>query len=1249
MKAPPFAAALPLAFLLAAGCDSGGGGAAAPSLAIDESSLLQNPDGSRAIPVTYRVAGGGSPRIVFQWRREGESFPALPSDPAELEALLADTELARAKQVCASDPGPVRGTIVPSGENAVRLPELASGEAALLAGGVAGASLEILRASTVPGPLSPSWSANALAGPVSALPLRDGISALVLDGEGRGLWRLCELELSTGSLRQITSGPEEPDALALERGQRSALVAVHEGETWKLLRVELESAAETLLLSRSDPVEGGAIRGLALLGDDTALATAGSSLLRLDWSDPENPRAATILTGLALPWGIALDPQDGGRLYLAERDAGEGQVSALDLNTLAREPVARAQGASALPRPTAIALERAGERLLVLCEPTPGSFELRGLALVDGHGSDSFLLAPFGPRPSSVAAGAADLRLVSLTEADDLAAGGGILQRRAIERYDPLTQTVQVAEPFKPALTALQRWRIRSDPFLDPRPADGARRSFPWDSRAAGAGARVFLRATVVGEPGRSSETVTAKELVPPAFEEPLILGGQLTSIGPYSVVPADLDGDGDLDLASANIVADDLTLFFQGARGAFEPTPAVVGGAGTTDSPLSVAAADLDGDQDLDLVSANLGGDSLTVFPQFVPGLFDPNPLTLGRTVLESPGFVTPVDLEGDGDLDLVAHSSSFRNPRSYMLLFLQSEPGSFEPEVLSSRNGLTFAAAGDLDGDGDLDLVGIDSGGSLLSVFSQTVPAQFDEGLEIPVPGDSSRNAYPITVAAADLDGDGDVDLATSNHNAYSATVFLQTAPGTFTTDPQELGEEEEGSYASSYSIAVADLDGDGDLDLATPNYIESYVNIFLQGAPGVFDHVPFEFGDATTTPFPRSLAAGDLDGDGDQDLVTANAESSTLTVFHQQSGRGFRGPGAELGGSGATGDPRSVAAGDLDGDGDLDLAAADRALDRLAVFFQGAPGRFDAAPLFLASAATESPSSVTAADLDGDGDLDLASAGERSDALTVFLQSAPGRFAAPLVLGGPGTTTAPRSLAAADLDRDGDLDLVAASEETDRLTIFFQVAPGRFELRPLLLGGPGITDAPQWVAAADLDGDADQDLVSANAGSDDLTLFFQVAPGRFGSPPLALGGPGTMDAPRSVAAADLDGDGDLDLVSANEVSDDVTVFFQSAPGRFDLAPLVLGGAGTTDAPRSVAIADADGDGDPDLVLASSGAQGLKLFLQTAPGRFDPPLALALDPSTVTAADLDRDGEIDLVAASVVTDSLSIFWGGR
>ena len=1231
---------------------------AAPIVQLFNDAVLANPDERRGIPVPFRVFDeeGDLVEVIFQWRREGEEFPPLAE--AEIDTVLADPVLRRERHICTEYPRFAHGLVVPIDATTVRLPELARSESWILASGLVGRSLELLRPSSTFEPITPTWGSNPLVAPIAVLPVDDGLTALVLDAPGNG--RLREIELATGAIvREIASlGPGAPSAMALERGERAVLVATDLSGVWRIERVELASGAITELVV-SEGSQPGPVHGIASLGTNVAAFTAGSALFSLDYRDPLAPQIGTLLAGLASPWGIVVDPLPPNRLYLAEREAvtpsGTGRVLAIELDSHEELPVVvRTEDLQPahLERPSALALERHGSRMLIVTNAPGSGSQLVGLDLGAQGRNVSFPIGP--PRASeiaSIATGPDELRCAGVPGEHELLIGGGLEQRRAIVAYDSAGQEAIQDAAFQPEARPGHPWRIPAEPRLLASPA-GLEAAFVWSSGSdVPGGGPAFVRAIARDdELGLATEGRAPKQVRTSLDVAPLVLGGPAITT-PYSVAAADLDGDGDQDLVSANLFGDTLTVFFQGSPGSFASAPLVLGGPATTNGPISVMVADLDGDGDQDLVSANREGDNLTVFFQGSPGSFAAAPLVLGGfTITDAPRSVAAADLDGDGDQDLVS-ANEFGDT---LTVFFQGSPGSFgaAPLVLggsATTNLPVSVSAADLDGDGDQDLVSANRNGNNLTVFFQGSPGSFAAAPL--VLGGSAITRRPVFVAAADLDGDGDQDLVSANEFGDTLPVFFQGSPGSFAVAPVVLGGP--AITNGPRSVAAADLDGDGDQDLVSANAEGSTLTVFFQGSPGSFAAAPLVLGGPAITNFPSSVAAADLDGDGDQDLVSANENGSNLTVFFQGSPGSFAAAPLVLGGFAITSSPRSVAAADLDADGDQDLVSANYDSSTLTVFFQLA-GSFASAPLVLGgSGTTRFPVSVVAADLDGDGDQDLVS-GSASvsppSRLMVFFQSSAGRFdPTPLALG---PHVMPVSVAAADLDGDGDQDLVSANALDNSLRVFFQNSPGSFNPTPLLLGNSRM-NAPNSVAAADLDGDGDQDLVSANIGSDNLTVFFQGLPGGFASTPRILGGPGTTDDPRYVVAADLDGDGDQDLVSANVST--MTVFIQTSPGSFAAAPLVLGGPGTIAFAYSVAVADLDGDGDQDLISANSVSDNLTVFFQTSPGSFAAaPLVLGGPGTTsgsrsVAAADLDGDGDQDLVSANDFGHNLTVFWGGR
>ncbi|MBW4697611.1 MAG: VCBS repeat-containing protein [Aphanocapsa lilacina HA4352-LM1] len=181
------------------------------------------------------------------------------------------------------------------------------------------------------------------------------------------------------------------------------------------------------------------------------------------------------------------------------------------------------------------------------------------------------------------------------------------------------------------------------------------------------------------------------------------------------------------------------------------------------------------------------------------------------------------------------------------------------------------------------------------------------------------------------------------------------------------------------------------------------------------------------------PQSVALGDIDGDGDTDIATANADSDDVSVL-LNDGTGTFAPARSF----AAGDsPRSVALGDLDGDGDLDVATANRgsypSYGNVSVLLNDGTGTFAPAQSF---AVGYSPSSVALGDLDGDGDLDVASANFYSKDVSVLLNVGGGSFApAQAFVAG----NRPKSVALGDIDGDGDLDIATANYRSETVIVF------------------------------------------------------------------------------------------------------------------------------------------------------------------------------------------------------------------
>jgi hypothetical protein len=369
-------------------------------------------------------------------------------------------------------------------------------------------------------------------------------------------------------------------------------------------------------------------------------------------------------------------------------------------------------------------------------------------------------------------------------------------------------------------------------------------------------------------------------------------------------------------------------------------------GGVASFDTPFttytSIASADLNGDGRMDIAMscAYLSGPpphpgyAVVLLKNPVPadGFSPPVRYDTGN----DPDFLLAGDVDGDGKPDLVVAdqtpSATGEGTNSISVLLQDpGNPGGFLPSIEYPTGRSPEVALGDVDADGNPDLVvGTTSDPAGISLFRQTPgnPGTFEPPAVIAsLPGVSA-------VAVEDFDGDGKLDIAVATDAGISILEQDASAPGTF------LPAVSYAAGSQPTSITVGDLNGDGRPDLAVANYgspdgsIKASASVFLQDPadPGKF--LPAT--DYATEFRSSSVAIGDLDGDGRMDLAVANPVASgsngSISVLLQD----IANPGVFLPAANYPGisQPLSVAIADLNGDGNADIAVAD---DGALIYYQ------------------------------------------------------------------------------------------------------------------------------------------------------------------------------------------------------------------------------------------------------------------------------------------------------------------------
>ncbi|QDV05626.1 FG-GAP repeat protein [Planctomycetes bacterium Poly30] len=574
-------------------------------------------------------------------------------------------------------------------------------------------------------------------------------------------------------------------------------------------------------------------------------------------------------------------------------------------------------------------------------------------------------------------------------------------------------------------------------------------------------------------------------------------------------------------------------------------------------------------------------------------------------------------LDIDGDADIDLVVISRGAN--LTWTLQFLRNDgAGRFGPPQLmdGANGGAGTLATLDVDLDGVKDAVASNFETGEVNWYRGLGAAGFaPRALLVSLPG-----AYSLV--ASDFDGDGDSDLVVGEVPGANATqrLFTQDGPVQFTAGPTF------GSLNTSFGLDVEDIDGDGLLDLYTNQRAGG--TEWLRNLGGGSFAQPQAIG--TQQNQIGEIQMADMDGDGDPDLVTTG-------TFNLIAGTAAPGWAENLGG-GSFGPVQNFAAWpfepssqqalldlDLDGDGDLDLAFG--SIDARYVEFAINDGNGQFGSFFsLAVARYQNPRLVRAADVDSDGDVDLVS--DIVEGEVRLLENAGGGRFFPSVRIADVDELLEASLV--DLDGDGDLDLVGLDSG---LFLSFQGTHGFGARQDVALNASAFT-------VADFDGDGDVDLVIGRQVMPRLVLRANDGSGSFGAP-VAL--PRPSDRIDILAADDLDGDGDQDLAV---VAESKLYLIEQAPGSTwierDGRPVFFPSA-------PIGFEDFDGDGSRDIALFSLGQPLLLRNDGFVPVPL-PGFPTAIASSTgVAMEDIDGDGSLDAVdgGGGIFSTGLRIHYG--
>ena len=685
------------------------------------------------------------------------------------------------------------------------------------------------------------------------------------------------------------------------------------------------------------------------------------------------------------------------------------------------------------------------------------------------------------------------------------------------------------------------------------------------------------------------------------------------------------------------------------------------------------IKIADIDGDGDLDIIasfydfSISWYENDGAAIPSYTKNLINSSS--------ESRQYIQTADIDGDGDLDIVSASNNDSNISWY------ENDGAADPSwttntINSDTSRHTAFEIADLDNDGDLDIISVGSAGIKFHENDGANNPSFSESILV---YGYIINA-PDALKVFDIGNDGHLDIVVADGDQLSLIITdgaadpsftysggisgVYSSPNTHHSPDLSLchcypGDANTNGYLFGVKgpedIEIGDLDGDGDLDVVAA----------FNGAAGPASITWFEYEDSQTQDWTsrtlyvgeenlgdlfnnkegfRDISVVDFDNDGDLDIVstTATANGNGSLSWHENDGAADPTWSKNTIDSSNPYDIIEVA--DMNNDGDIDIVSTIRNYSTSgSISWYENDGAATWTPAFTAADINISANvarDLHIADIDSDGDLDIVSASSGDNTIAWYENDGaanPSWTASDISY----TALGPRGIFLADIDSDGDLDIVSASSGDN--TIAWYENDGAANPSWTAADISTTADGARNVFVADIDSDGDLDIVSAS--HDDDTIAWYENDGS-SDPSFTKNVISTSaDGARGVHIADIDSDGDLDIVSASRIDNKIAWYENdgAANPSWSTTTIATSAAGA----RDIHIADMDNDGDLDIVSASSGDDTIAWYENDGAAN---PSWTATDIATtadgardVYVSDLDNDGDLDIVSASTFDDTIA------
>ncbi|HEU4789286.1 MAG TPA: T9SS type A sorting domain-containing protein [Flavobacterium sp.] len=656
-------------------------------------------------------------------------------------------------------------------------------------------------------------------------------------------------------------------------------------------------------------------------------------------------------------------------------------------------------------------------------------------------------------------------------------------------------------------------------------------------------------------------------------FDENIVVGNSYTTMSPQFVKAADVDGDHDLDIITFGAGLN----WYENVDGlgnfGEKKTIAVTYGAS------ALYTVDFDNDGDLDILGSVFNKFTLYKNTDGLGNFEVMQVFPLGTEALIS----VPSDIDNDGNIDILCfYNINTTTPSKPKLVWFKNDgSGKFGQEqfITDSYNNLITASllvTEDLDGDSDQDIIiGYKDYSKITWLKNTDGKGTFSTPQTITI---LAGGLSSITTSDIDHDGDKDIISASANDKQVAWYKNLDGL-GNFSDENIIASNANE-----TNAVLVTDINNDNTVDIV---YTSKNEIGWMSNTTGLGD-----FGNQqiiTNKAFGvRSVITADIDGDGKNDIISASQDDNKVAWYKHIDGNGNFGRQVVI--ARIIQDPSNVYPGDFDGDNDIDLLVNSKD-DAKLTWFENVNGLGFYGKQHIITESVSVGNITPQAypvDIDGDGDLDIATV-QHSVLFWYENIDGQGNFTTEHVIDSNSSATIIRSK---DIDGDGDMDLVCGVYNADKISWYKNLdSNGTFGSEQIITDTGDDNGSLTSLEIADMDGDKDMDIIASSYNTDTYYYKNTNGLGDFVEEHMDV-----FNAMQAVYPADVDGDGDNDIIGVSASGGgpfDSVVWYENSNGKGDFSNIKHDISTLTTNGESIHAADIDNDGDIDVLTASGHSQ--------------------------------------------------------